>query len=117
MGYRIKRSEAFEKDLESIYNHLYNSYIAFGNSVERATETACERIVQIEKDIELLSRFPHQGTLHPEFGLATRNVTKRSVIFYFDVDHENETVSLIAAFFGGQDHLRHMRNRIKSLWG
>lgn len=112
MGYRIKRSKAFEKDLDSIFNHIYNSYITYGNSVERATESACERIIQIEKDIELLSRTPHQGTLRPELGLGTRNVTKRSVIFYFDVDDENETVSLIAAFFGRQDHLRHIRNRI-----
>lgn len=114
MVYRVERSVVFEKDLDAIYKHLYSTSIAFGNSVERAAESARDRLLKIENDIEALSRKPHQGTLRPELGPNRRNVTKRNVVIYFKIDDETRTVSLIAAFFGGQDHLRHMRNRNKT---
>ncbi len=107
MGYRIERSKEFEKDLDLIYDHLYSSFLAFRTSSEQAALSAHERILQIEEDIELLSQVPRQGTLRPELGSYTRKVTKRNVIFYFDVFEENQTISFIAVYFGGQDHLRH----------
>ena len=65
MGYRIERSEEFEKDLDLIYDHLFSSFLAFGTSAEHAASSAYERILQTEEDIELLARVPRQGTLRP----------------------------------------------------
>lgn len=84
--------------------------------METAIERAGRRILSIEDEILSLVKTPHQGTLRPEFMDGLRNVTKNKAVFYFVVDEAQETVRLLAAFFGGQDHQRHMLSRLLNPW-
>lgn len=41
-----------------------------------------------------------------------RCVTKERAIFYFKVDDEAKVVQILAIFFSGQDHQRHILKRL-----
>ena len=50
----------------------------------------------------------HHGDILP----GLRHLTINRANFWFDVDEENESVRILAVFFGGQDHVRHMLTRL-----
>ena len=50
----------------------------------------------------------------PEILPGLRRLTKNQAVFYFNVDEGEKTVRILAVFFGGQDHLRHMLTRLVS---
>ncbi len=50
----------------------------------------------------------------PELLPGLRRVTKNQAIFHFDVDDGEKTLRVLAIFFGGQDHQRHMLKRLVS---
>lgn len=112
MAYEIVRSTAIDRDLGLILDHLIDSYIALGDPPADAFERAAERIRMIEADMNALAQAPHQGMLRPEIMPGLRHVTKNRAIFYFDVDDANRIVRVLAIFFGGQDHQRHMLKRL-----
>ncbi|MBY0563268.1 MAG: hypothetical protein K2P58_03695 [Hyphomonadaceae bacterium] len=60
----------------------------------------------------MIAKRPHQGTLLPNLLPNLRCVTKDHAIFYFTVDDEARIVRVLAIFFGGQDHQRHMLKRL-----
>ncbi len=111
MAYEVIRSEDVERDLELLFDHLLESYLAFGDELTEAFERASVRIRSIDKDIELLGQTPFQGTLSPHLLPGLRNVTKNKAIFYFEVLEDRQQVKLLAVFFGAQDHQRHMLKR------
>ena len=41
-----------------------------------------------------------------------RHLAIGRAIYWFDVDDGRETVRVLAVFFGGQDHVRHMLARL-----
>ncbi len=41
-----------------------------------------------------------------------RHVTKNKVVFYFQIQELQKVLRLLAVFFGGQDHQRHMLRRL-----
>jgi toxin ParE1/3/4 len=55
---------------------------------------------------------PFQGTLREDLLAGLREVTKQNAIIYFISDAQSETVRVLAVFFGGQDHRRHMLLRL-----
>ena len=114
MAYEIVRSAASDRDLGLILDHLVNSYLALGDPLPDAFERAAQRIRSIEADMHALARAPHQGTLPPELGPGLRHVTKNQAVFYFDIDDNDRLVRILAIFFGGQDHRRHMLMRMSS---
>ncbi|KQO79643.1 type II toxin-antitoxin system RelE/ParE family toxin [Rhizobium sp. Leaf262] len=111
MAFEIIRSEDVERDLELLFDHLLESYLAFGDELGDAFERASARLRSIEKEIELLGRAPFQGTLSTHLLPGLRNVTKNKAIFYFEVLKDCRQVKLLAVFFGAQDHQRHMLKR------
>ncbi len=92
------------RDLEGIFDFLFEAATGFGNPPDRAFETASARLVEIEDDLQRLGRVPHQGTLRPHLGEGIRNVTKSRTVIYFEVDDSLERVRVLAVFHGGQDH-------------
>ncbi|MFD1746465.1 type II toxin-antitoxin system RelE/ParE family toxin [Rhizobium helianthi] len=114
MGFKVERSKQSIRDLELIFRHLIESYIGFGDSVEEAIERALQRLQSIESDMNGLARIPHQGTAwSTDSGTHIRHVTKKNVIFYFEINAEPKIINILAVFFGGQDHRRHMLERLR----
>lgn len=112
MVWRVERAEAVTRDLELIFDFLFESAIALGEDTQTAFDRAAARIVAIEAAAISLARAPHQGTLREDVAPGLRQVTKDRAIFYFDLDAEARCLRLLAVFFGGQDHRRHMLRRL-----
>jgi toxin ParE1/3/4 len=83
-----------------------------GDTFPEAFSRAENRIDVIEADLDSLAKSPHQGTLSPDIAPELRHVTKNRAIFYFQVDDEQQTILVLAVFFGGQDHGRHIQERL-----
>ncbi|MGC3940884.1 type II toxin-antitoxin system RelE/ParE family toxin [Roseobacter sp. EG26] len=114
MAYRVARSEQSDRDLEAIFDFLFEVALGFGEDEATAFERASTRILEIEDAMAALGDVPHQGTYHPDFSDGLRSVTKGRAVFYFDVDDSEQLVRVLAIFFGGQDHQRHMLLRLLS---
>ena len=100
MAFRLEFSEQAERDFGLIFDHLLESYLGFGEGVEiRAT---ANRILTA----------PHRGERHDDILPGLRHLTINRAIYWFDVYEERETIRILAVFFGGQDHVRHMLARI-----
>lgn len=112
MGYRVVRTDALDRDLDLIFDHLLDSYLALNADDSDAFDRAVERLDAIHASMERLIKPPYQGTLREEFGAGVRQVTKDRAIFYFTVHEDVEEVRVLAAFYGGQDHKRHMLKRL-----
>ena len=112
MAFKVVRSTQVDYDLDLIHEHLFGSYVELGDSRRDAFNRADARIEKIETDLEALAQSPFQGTLSPEVEAGLRHVTKNRAIFYFRVDEERQVISVLAVFFGGQDHGRHISKRL-----
>lgn len=110
--FSVHRSAAAGRDLSLIFDHLAVSYIALGENAASALERAANRVRSINADMERLGEAPFQGTLRADLLPWLRQVTKDSAIFYFFTDEARERVDVLAVFFGGQDHQRHMLRRL-----
>ena len=111
MLYRVERAAEVLGDLKLIFDHLTAAYVTFGEPLSEAKRHAVDRIDGIQAAMLTLGRTPHQGTLRLELGEAVRSVTKARAVFYFEVDDDQLRVRILAVFFGGQDHTRHMLQR------
>ena len=114
MAFKVLRSTQTDQDLGLILDHLIQSYLDLGDALPAAFTRAARRVESIEADMEALHKAPFQGTLLPEILPDLRRVTKNKAVFYFDVDEAEKTVRILAVFFGGQDHQRHMLKRLSS---
>lgn len=112
MAYRVERAGDTDRDLEAIFDFLFESFLAFGEDAGDAFEHASRRVLAVEDAMVSLGKTPHQGTLRPELGDGLRNVTKERAVFYFDVDDETAVVRILAVFYGAQDHQRRMLLRL-----
>lgn len=114
MAYRVERAVATDRDLEAIFDFLFEAALEFGEDEATAFERAAARVTAIEDAMEALGRAPHQGTLRPEIAAGLRSVTKGRAVFYFDLDETAHVLRVLAVFFGGQDHQRRMLLRALS---
>lgn len=112
MVFEVIRSLDSDRDLRLIVRHLVESYVAFGDALPNAIELASTRARKIEAAIDSIALAPYQGTLLPQLAPRLRSVTKGKTVFYFDIDEAKNTVRILAIFFGGQDHHRHMLKRL-----
>jgi plasmid stabilization system protein ParE len=112
MAYRVERAEDTDRDLEAVFDFLFESFLAFGEDTGGALEQASRRLLAIEDAMADLGKIPHQGVLRPELGEGLRNVTEDRAVFYFDVDDEARVVRVLAVFYGAEDHQRKMLLRL-----
>jgi toxin ParE1/3/4 len=110
--YAVVRALDADRDLAAIFDFLIDSYEAFGDDADTAFDRAADRVRGIEKAMADLGAPPHQGTLRPDHLPGLRTITKNGAVFYFDIDDKRRLVRILAVFFGGQDHRRHMLKRL-----
>lgn len=112
MRFRIEFSADAERDFDLIFDHLFESYAAFGESTEKALDHAARRVMAIRKAADRLARFPLRGTVRDDILPGVRFFAVARAIYWFDVDETAAKVRILAVFFGGQDHIRHMLLRL-----
>ena len=112
MGFKVARAAGVDTDLDLINDHLFESYIAFGDPISEAIDRAAARVRSIEMDMEALARAPYQGTLSPEVTHGLQHVTKDKAVLYFEVDDVRQIVLVLAVFFSGQDHEQRILERL-----
>ena len=112
MPFEIEFSARSERDLELIFDHLMDSYLGFGESFEEAFDNAIRRVLGIRKAAAGLSWFPLRGTLRDDISPGARHLSIDRATYWFTVDEAAGKVHILAVFFGGQDHIRHMLLRL-----
>jgi plasmid stabilization system protein ParE len=112
MPYRIEFAEASERDLELIFDHLFENYVRFGEGTEGALDHAAQRILGIRAAAERLTIFPIRGTARDDILPGLRYVVIDRAVYWFDVDSRARKIRILAIFFGGQDHIRRMLIRL-----
>lgn len=108
---RVEFAEDALRDLALIYDHLAESYEAFGETPADAAEHAAERLRSILATADRLALAPLRGALHADIQPGLRHVTLDRAVYYFQLA-EPERIRVLAVFFGGHDHERRMRLRI-----
>lgn len=112
MPYRIEFAEASERDLELIFDHLFESYLGFGESTVHALDHAAERIRDIRAAADSLTLFLERGTARADILPGLRFMVMQRAIYWYDVVDQAQTVQVLGIFFGGQDHIRRMLIRL-----
>ncbi len=112
MAIRLEFSAEAERDFGLIFDHFVRSYLGFGESLESALDRAEARVLDIRVAAERILIAPHRGEYHDDILPGVRHLAIGRAIYWFDVDELCETVRVLAVFFGGQDHVRHMMARL-----
>jgi len=112
MPYKIEFAEASERDLELIFDHLFESYLGFGESTVHALEHAALRISDIRAAAASLTLIPERGTARGDILPGLRFMVMDRATRWYDIDDEARTVRVLGIFFGGQDHIRRMLIRL-----
>ena len=112
MAFRLEFSAEAERDFGLIFDHLLNSYLGFGESLESALDHAEARVLEIRAAAERIPIAPHRGERHDDILPGVRHLAIGRAIYWFDIDEQRQTVRVLAVFFGGQDHVRHMMARL-----
>ena len=112
MAYRLEFSVEAERDFELIFDHLLHSYLQFGESLECALDHAAARILEIRAAADRIPTAPLRGECHDHILPGLRHLALGRAIYWFVVDDQREAVRVLAVFFGGQDHVRHMMVRL-----
>ena len=112
MRFAIEFSADAERDFGLIFDHLFESYVAFGEGTEEALNHAARRAMDIRKAADRLASFPSRGTARDDVLPGIRFLPIARAIYWFDIDRTARKVRILAVFFGGQDHIRHMLVRL-----
>ena len=112
MAFEVEFSADCARDFEAIFDHLFANYVGFGESAEQALSYAALRIAAIRHAAAKLAVSPMRETLRDDVLPGARSVTIDRAIYWFDVDPAARRVRILAIFFGGQDHVRHMLVRL-----
>ena len=112
MVWKVEFSQDCEDDLSLIFDHLFETYKDLGESDPDAFDHASERVRGIRVSAEGLAANPWRGTIRNTIGPDIRNITINKAVIWFQTDKPAETVRVLAFFFGGQDHVRHMLRRL-----
>jgi hypothetical protein len=111
-GRRVTFAAGAFTDLLLIEEHLIKDYRDFGESDTDAARHAAERIDAILIEAERLSTAPFRGEAHDDPLPGLRHLTLNRAIYWFLPDPEARETRVLAIFFGGQDHQRHMLVRL-----
>lgn len=112
MDWKIEFQTDAEQDLSLIFDHLFEIYQELGDDPRTAFNRASDRVLGIRDSVLELKNGPHRGTKRDAFGKGIRNITIKKAVIWFAIDEDARLVSVLAFFFGGQDHQRHMLARL-----
>ena len=105
-------SKAAGEDLDLIEAHLSVAYRSFGESPKEAEGHAAARIEAILTTAERLATAPFRGHARDDLLPSLRHLSLDGAIYWFVADEVALQVRVLAIFFGGQDHQRHMLVRL-----
>lgn len=101
-------------DLTDLLRFLADSYVRFGERPGDALGRATERVQSVRDEIARgLALKPERGTRRDGLLASLRSATFGRAIAYFRVDDAAGTVTVLAVFYGGQDHEAHMLDRLR----
>lgn len=112
MRFAIEFSADAERDFGLIFDHLLESYVAFGEGTEEALDHAARRVMDIRKAADRRASFPLRGTARDDILPGIRFLAIARANCWFDVDQTARKVHILAVLFGAQDHIRHMLVRL-----
>ncbi len=112
MAYRLEFATQAERDFDLIFEHLLRNYLNFGESLESALDHAALRVLEIRAEAERIPTAPNRGERHDDLLPGLRHLSLGRAVYWFEVDEARRTVRVLAVFFGGQDHIRHMMYRL-----
>lgn len=112
MDWKIEFQTDAEQDLSLIFDHLFETYQELGDDPRLAFDRASNRVLDIRDSALKLKDGPHRGTKRESFGKGIRNLTIKQAVIWFSVDDDARLIRILAFFFGGQDHHRHMLTRL-----
>jgi len=112
MRFRIEFSAEAERDFALIFDHLFESYRSFGESVEAALDHCEDRIREIRQEADGLCAAPYWGERHNALLPGLRHLTINRAIYWFEMNEAKQRFRIVAIFFGRQDHIRHMLTRL-----
>lgn len=99
-------------DLSLIESHLIRAYQDFGEGLAEAARHAAARIDAILATAERLATAPFRGEAHDALLPGLRHLALDGAVYWFIPDAAARQVRVLALFFGGQDHQRHMMVRL-----
>lgn len=108
MAYLIEISPEANRDLDLIFEHLFASYMGFGDSPSSALERAIARVRAIRDATRRLASFPSRGANGDDLVPGARHLTMDRVTYWYRIDETTRTVRVGAIFLEGRDQLRHM---------
>lgn len=102
MRVAIEFSADAGRDFDLIFDHLFESYLTFGESAEAALDHAAQRTMDIRKAADRLASFPLWGAGRDDILPGIRFLAIGWAIYWFDVDQNLRKVRILAVFFGGR---------------
>lgn len=112
MAWTVEIAADAERDLSLIFDYLYATYVDLGEPDDVAFDHAAARIRGVQESVDTLSSNPFRGTMRESYGPNVRNITFDRAVIWFELDEPEKVVRVLAFFFGGQDHTRHMLRRL-----
>ena len=112
MAWAVEFAHDAERDLSLIFDHLFATYKDLGDPVDLAFDRAGARVRGIRDSAIEFGSNPYRGTKRDTFGEGFRNITINQAVIWFHLDEAREVIKVLAFFFGGQDHIRHMLLRL-----
>lgn len=112
MRFALEFSAQSARDIELVFDHLFECYVNVGESAAAALKRATQRVLGIRKAAARLTIFPSRGTSRDDMAPGIRSITIDRAMYWFDVDAKAWKMRVRAIFFGGQDHVRHMLVRL-----
>ena len=109
MRFRIEFSTEAERDFALIFGHLFKNYRSFETRVEAALDYCEDRIREVA---DRRGAAPHRWESHDDLLPGLQLLTIDRAICWFDVHEAKQPVSILAIFFGGEDHVRHLLTRL-----
>jgi plasmid stabilization system protein ParE len=114
LAWRAEISKTAREDIRALYTCLVNlQHRRFGHDLAAADKLASERIAVVRRNARKLASAPYRGTCHTIAGHTYRHVTIDRAVYWFTLDELAEVLRIEAIFFGGQDHLDRMFNRLR----
>lgn len=89
MRFAIEFSTDAERDFELIFDHLFESYLAFGESTEEALDHAAHRVVGIRKAADRRASFPLRVTPRDDILPGMRFLAIGRAIYWFDPESQS----------------------------
>ena len=109
----VLRGTNVGRDLSRIRKHFIRSYQEFGDTKAIATERANARIRAAFDYMLTFAIHPHRGPMHSELRDSVRHVTAQQYVYCFEIDDRLTEVRILAVFFGGEDHLEQIAERLR----